>query len=48
MSERDEALKEAWDMSLVELVKQILFESYTPGLEAEVLLERARVLDDAS
>jgi hypothetical protein len=48
MSERDEALKEAWDMSLVELVKQILFESYTPGLEDEVLLERARVLDDAS
>ena len=48
MSERDEALKEAWDMPLTELVKQILFESYTPGIEDEVLLERARMADNAS
>ena len=48
MSERDEALKEAWKLPFVELVETILSGEYTPGIEDEVLLERAKMVDNAS
>ena len=48
MSERDEALKEAWKLPFVELVETILSGEYTPGIEDDVLRDRARVLDNAS
>ena len=48
MSEREEAWKEAWKLPFVELVETILSGEYTPGIEDDVLRDRARIVDDAS
>ncbi len=46
MSERDEALKEASETPLVDLLEKVLFESYAPGIHDDVLLERVRKSED--
>ena len=48
MSERDEALKEAWDMPLVDLLMKVFYDEYIPGIHDYVSIERARLVDNAS
>ena len=40
MTEREEACKLAKEISLVDLLKKVIFEDYTPGIEDEILIKR--------
>jgi hypothetical protein len=45
---REKALKRAAEIPSVDLVKDILYRDYTPGIEDDVLIERLRKIDDKS
>jgi len=46
MTARDEALKEASETKLVDLLEKVLFSDYTTGIEDELILKKAKESED--